>query len=487
MNFNRQQISVLVVDDNPPGLYTTSRILKSEGFKTLEAATGLSAIETTRTHCPDVVLLDVKLPDMSGFEVCKIMKADRRTTNIPVIHISATYMDSESQVMGLEGGADAYLTHPTEPKVLIATIHAVLRIHQAEAELHAAALKWQTTFDVINDCVCLIDVEGKITQSNKAFMNIVQQPAPELNGTMLSAVSDEFKNYSPQYFIDIFNSKVTNPKEEFLFRDHWFLTSVDPMKDDNGMYAGSVFKMTDITSQKKYEAELQKTMEELERSNKELEQFAFIASHDLQEPLRMVSIHLQLIEKKLRGQLDKGTDQNISFAVEGSKRMHNLISDLLEYSRVATQANRFVKVELNSVIDKVLSDLQIVIDSNQAVVNYNSLPEVKGDDIQLGQLFQNLINNALKFRSSNTPTINIRAEERIYDWLFSVSDNGIGIDPQFRDKIFVIFQRLQVDYPGTGIGLAICKKIVERHRGTIWVEPNNGSGSTFHFTISKNL
>jgi len=486
MNNNSSNFSVLVVDDNPAGLYTTSRVLKSEGFQIYEASTGMGAIDKTMKFLPDVVLLDVKLPDMSGFEVCKIIKTDNLTTNIPVIHLSATYLDSESRVQGLEGGADAYLTHPTEPKVLVATIHAVLRIRQAEAQLHAAAIRWQTTFDAINDCVCLIDVSGNVLQSNKAFNQIVNLNKNQIHGNKLSLIASELQGYTPEFFLKHFEQDL-NDNQELLFKDRWFLTSINSIEDENGVYSGSVFKMTDITSQKISEAQLQKTMEELERSNKELEQFAFVASHDLQEPLRMISIHLQLIEKKLKGQLDQGTVQNISFAVEGSQRMHNLISDLLEYSRVATKANNFVSVELESVLGKVLTDLQVAISSSNAVINHDAMPEVCGDDVQLGQLFQNLIANAIKFRSEEPPLIHISTEEKQTEWLFCVSDNGIGIDPQFFDKIFIIFQRLQSEYSGTGIGLAICKKIVERHGGRIWVEKKSGKGTTFCFTLSKKL
>lgn len=485
--YDSQNIRVLVVDDNSAGLYSTSRVLRAVGFEVLEAASGAQALNVAKNHMPDVVLLDVKLPDISGFEVCRRIKENKATSIIPVIHLSATYMDSESQVQGLEGGADAYLTHPTEPKVLIATIHAVLRIRQAEGKLHTAAIKWQTTFDTINDSVCLINADGRINQSNKAFKNIFNYSDLDINGKMLSEIAKEFENYTPEFFRNIYENMINDLKAELCFRDQWFLISVDSIKNENGIYSGSVFKMTDISSQKKFEDQLRKTMNELERSNKELEQFAFIASHDLQEPLRMISVHLQLIEKKLKGKLDDGTARNINFAVEGSQRMHNLITDLLEYSRVATKAANFSTVDLNSVMNNVLMNLQLGIEANSATINYEKLPEIRGDEIQLNQLFQNLIANALKFRSAENPFIQITVKERQEEWLFSVSDNGVGIEPQYYEKIFIIFQRLQQNYPGTGIGLAICKKIVERHKGNIWVEQTNKKGTTISFTISKNL
>lgn len=485
--YENQKVHVLIVDDNPAGLYATSRVLKAAGFETLQAASGAQALNVAKNHMPDVVLLDVKLPDISGFEVCRRIKENKVTSIIPVIHLSATYMDSESQVQGLEGGADAYLTHPTEPKVLIATIHAVLRIRKAEGKLHTAAIKWQTTFDTINDCVCLINADGKINQSNKAFKNIFNHSDTDINGKMLSEIAKEFENYTPEFFRNIYENMLNDLKAELSFKDQWFLISVDSIKNEYGIYSGSVFKMTDISSQKKFEDQLKKTMNELERSNKELEQFAFIASHDLQEPLRMISVHLQLIERKLKGKLDEGTSRNINFAVEGSQRMHSLITGLLEYSRVATKPNSFSLINLGSVLKNVLDNLQLTIAANSATINYNILPDICGDEIQLSQLFQNLINNALKFRSEENPFIDITVEEKPAEWLFRIRDNGVGIDPQYHEKIFIIFQRLQQNYPGTGIGLAICKKIVERHKGAIWVEPGNKNGTTISFTISKNL
>lgn len=201
----------------------------------------------------------------------------------------------------------------------------------------------------------------------------------------------------------------------------------------------------------------------------------------------MISSYTQLISKRYQGKLDAKADQYISFVVDGAKRMQQLIHDLLEYSRVATRGKEFAPVDSNEIIRTVLNNLQISIKKNNAVIHYDNLPQIMGDDIQLMQLFQNLISNSMKFKSSKTPEITIQAEDEGNNWLFSVRDNGIGIDPQFRDRIFVIFQRLheREEYPGTGIGLAVCKKIVERHGGEIWVESEPGKGSAFYFTLPK--
>jgi light-regulated signal transduction histidine kinase (bacteriophytochrome) len=226
-------------------------------------------------------------------------------------------------------------------------------------------------------------------------------------------------------------------------------------------------------------------MVELARSNAELEQFAYIASHDLQEPLRMVSSFVQLLEKRYKGKLDQDADDFINYAVDGANRMQRLITDLLAYSRVGSRGKHFKPVSSEVALDRALSNLQVIIKQSGAVVTRDPLPVVMGDDIQLVQLFQNLIGNAIKFCGDRAPYIHISADQQEGEWVFSIRDNGIGIEPEYLGRIFLIFQRLhdRKKYPGTGIGLAICKKVVERHGGGIWADSKSGGGSTFYFTI----
>jgi len=252
----------------------------------------------------------------------------------------------------------------------------------------------------------------------------------------------------------------------------------------------------DITERRQHEKQLRslnldlaKRANELSASNAELERFAYIASHDLQEPLRMVSSFLQLLQKRYGGQLDTKADQYIHYAVDGAERMKALIMDLLEYSRVGTAREGFGKVDVNTVLTEVSDVFHERISTAHASVDIGPMPCVWGDKVQVTQLFQNLLSNALKYHSDQPPAIVIRAKEEPNFWQFSIEDNGIGIESQFFDKIFIIFQRLhnKSEYSGTGIGLAICKKIVERHGGKIWVESVPQKGSTFYFTISKKV
>jgi PAS domain S-box-containing protein len=245
---------------------------------------------------------------------------------------------------------------------------------------------------------------------------------------------------------------------------------------------------TDITRRIITERKLAEQARELERSNQELQQFAYVVSHDLQEPLRMVSSYVKLLEKRYKDKLDSDANEFIGYAVEGAQRMHNMIQDILKYSRVTTQAKTYELVNSETLLVEVLANLRVSIEENHAVVTHDRLPAVKAEKAQLGQVFQNLIGNAIKFQAKDRePRIHIGAERKDSGWLFSVRDNGIGIEPQYRDKIFSIFQRLhrREKYPGTGIGLAICKKIVELHGGRIWVESEPGKGSTFFFTLPE--
>ncbi|MBP0020869.1 MAG: GAF domain-containing protein [Cyanobacteria bacterium SBLK] len=257
----------------------------------------------------------------------------------------------------------------------------------------------------------------------------------------------------------------------------WKLCEVEAAKDLRRAIINIALRQAD---------EQAKLARELKRSNDDLEKFAYVASHDLQEPLNLVSSYVQLLEMRYRDRLGDDAKEFISFAVDGVSHMQALIDDLLAYSRVGTQKKKFVEVKIEDVLNRACWNLQTKINENEAEIVQDRLPSVLGDRIQLVQVFQNLIGNAIKFRGQESPQIQIEVQQRKEDYLFSVCDNGIGIDPQFRDRIFTIFQRLHSrdEYPGTGIGLALCKKIIERHGGTIWFESELGKGSTFYFTIS---
>ena len=243
--------------------------------------------------------------------------------------------------------------------------------------------------------------------------------------------------------------------------------------------------LIDVSERKQMEERVKQMTEEMKRSNTELEQFAYVISHDLQEPLRMVSSYTQLLAKRYKKKLDADADEFIAYAVDGAKRMQTLLHDLLDYSRVGTRGQPFSMVNCEHIVEQAMANLKIAIEECGASVSYDVLPTIIGDEGQLVRLFQNLIGNAIKFRGKEAPQVHISALRRNNIVTFSVKDNGIGIDPQHSQSIFEIFRRLHTseEYPGTGMGLAICKKIVERHGGHISVQSQPGQGSTFYFSV----
>jgi PAS domain S-box-containing protein len=261
---------------------------------------------------------------------------------------------------------------------------------------------------------------------------------------------------------------------------------LSPLQSAEGILVTAAIR--DIGTRKNAEAALLQNVQDLNRSNEELEQFANIASHDLQEPLRMIASYTQLLAKRYKGRLDTDADEFIAYAVDGSNRMQRLIQDLLAYSRAGTNGRAHRKCSSENVLAVALTNLRATIEESGALVTHDALPVITTDDTQLAQVFQNLVGNAIKYRGAEIPHVHVSASKNTNnEWIFSVRDNGLGIDPQYFEKIFVIFQRLhgREEFQGTGIGLAICKKVLERLGGRIWVESQPGKGSTFYFALPE--
>ena len=261
---------------------------------------------------------------------------------------------------------------------------------------------------------------------------------------------------------------------------------LSPLESTEGILVTAAIR--DITERKKSEEHLVKAVGELKRSNDELQQFAYVSSHDLQEPLRMVASYTQLLAKRYKGRLDSDADEFIAFAVDGCNRMQGLIQDLLAYSRTGTNGKALGEISGDDALHEALTNLRTTIEESGAVVTHDSLPVVQTDDTQLTQVFQNLVGNAIKYRSAEVPHVHVSATKNGgHEWIFSVRDNGLGIDPQYFERIFILFQRLhgRNEFEGTGIGLAVCKKIVERLGGRIWVESQPEKGSTFYFALPE--
>jgi PAS domain S-box-containing protein len=261
---------------------------------------------------------------------------------------------------------------------------------------------------------------------------------------------------------------------------------LSPLESPEGILVTAAIR--DITERNKSDEHLVKTVAELKRSNDDLQQFAYVSSHDLQEPLRMVASYTQLLGKRYKGRLDSNADEFIAFAVDGCNRMQGLIQDLLAYSRAGTAGKPLCDVSSEDALKRALSNLRMTIEQSGAVVSYDPLPTIRTDETQLTQVLQNLVGNAIKYRRAEVPRVHISsAKNGENEWIFSVRDNGLGIAPQYFERIFVLFQRLhgRNEFEGTGIGLAICKKVLERLGGRIWIESQPEKGSTFYFALPE--
>jgi len=362
---------------------------------------------------------------------------------------------------------------------------------EMEERLKTSELRFRRLFETAQDGILILDADtGMIEVVNPFLIDMLGYSPEELLGKRLWEIG---------FFKDIGASqsafKELQEKEYIHYEDIPFET-FDGRRIDvefiNNIYKVGSQKVVqcnirNITERKHSEQKLKQTNIELERSNKELEQFAYIASHDLQEPLRMISSFTQLLAKRYKNQLGKDADEFIHYIVDGATRMQRLIQDLLSFSRIINHGDFFNRADSRLAMEEAIANLHVSIKESGAIITYDDLPVIMADYGQMVQVFQNLIGNAVKFHGEESPRIHISATPKDEEWIFSVKDNGIGIEAQYFTRIFIIFQRLHTgaQYPGTGIGLAICNRIIHRHEGKIWVESEPGKGSVFYFTIKK--
>jgi two-component system, sensor histidine kinase and response regulator len=373
--------NILIIDDDPNKLNVLEIILKSLDQHIIKCQSGEEGLRALLENEIAVILLDINMPGLDGFETAKLIRERTKTSTVPIIFITAYHKGEFDVSKGYSLGAVDYIFFPFNETFLLSKL--------------------------------------------KVFLDI--------------------------YFL--------RRKEQI--------------------------QSTELVKANK---DLLKSNEKLARSNKELEVFAYVASHDLQEPLRMITMFTQLLYKKYYDKLDQDANEYINYAVDGAKRMQMLINDLLQYSRISSKAKKFEMADMSKILSQSLANLETMITENSAIITHDDLPAIPCDESQIMRLFQNLISNAIKFgKDSVAPEIHISCEQKNGTYLFSVSDNGIGIASEYFDKIFVIFQRIesQGKYPGTGIGLSICKRIVEWHEGRIWLESKENEGTTFYFTLPK--
>jgi len=419
--------NILVVDDTPENLRLLSTMLTHRGYAPRCVINGQMALRACNSNPPDLILLDIMMPEMNGYEVCQHLKSEAKTREIPVIFISAKD-EVFDKVNAFAVGAVDYISKPFQFEEVLARIESHLTLRNLQKQLKEQNVLLQ------EEISSRLEVENNLHEKNQSLQQEI----------------------SHRHAVE------------------------------KALQEQNVLLQKEIANRQRAESALLKSNQELARSNAELEQFAYVASHDLQAPLGTIASYAQLLEKRYKDQLDDQASKFIGNIVHGCTRMQTLIDDLLEYSRVGRSQKPFELTDCDRALQQAIANLQGAIRDTQAVVSYSELPTVMGDFSQLVQLFQNLVSNAIKYRHDVPPVVRITASKQDENWLFSVSDNGIGIALKHQERIFQIFQRLhtQREYSGTGIGLAICQKIVQRHGGCIWVESEPGQGSNFHFTIA---
>jgi PAS domain S-box-containing protein len=393
-----------------------------------------------------------------------------------VMYNASVYRDNSGNVIGV-----------------FAAARDVTARKRAEDELRQSEQRFSSMLEAVRDyAIIFLEPDGCVASWNKGAERIKGYRTEEIVSQHFSRfyTSEDIADGKPDRELQVATSEGRFEDEDWRVRKDgsrfWANVVITALRDAGGHLKGFVKITRDLTARKQADDKIRRYAEDLKRSNQELEHFAYVASHDLQEPLRTVSSFSQLLARRFQGKLDTDADEFIAFIVEGAARMQTLINDLLAFSRIGTRGNQFASVACEQLLQAATQNLDVAIAESGAVMTHDPLPSLLADQTQLTQLFQNLFGNAIKFRrAEHVPRIHVSAARQHGAWRFSVRDNGIGIDPQFFDRIFIIFQRLhgRKEYPGTGIGLAICKKIVERHGGRMWVESEPGTGSTFYFTI----
>jgi PAS domain S-box-containing protein len=445
---------------------------------------------------PEQELLRLTGKDISHADDADVINRQRTRLyagEIDAVRVEKRYLRKDGSVvwvsftMVLERAADG------TPLYEIAVYDDITARKRTEAALKQSEALFRSTFELAASGVAHVSLDGRFLRVNRQLCGILRYREDELIGRSVKEVShpeDRDVTDAQRARVHAGERESVRFEKRYLRKDGstvWVSLGVALVRGDGGAPLYEIAMFDDITERKQAEAALREAHEELKRSNSELEQFAYVASHDLQEPLRMVSSYTQLLGRRYAEKFDADAREFMGYIVDGAARMKQLIEDLLAYSRVGTKGRDFRPVDLARPLARALGNLKAALDESGAQVTHDGLPTVPADEVQLGQLFQNLIGNALKFRAQAAPRIGIQVSEKDRFVEIAVRDNGIGIEPQYFERIFMVFQRLhnKGEYPGTGIGLAICKKVVERHGGQIRVESRPGEGSAFIFTLPK--
>jgi PAS domain S-box-containing protein len=512
-----QKVKILLVDDTPENLVSLEAALDGLNQDLVLAHSGKQALLQLLEHDFAAILLDVKMPDMDGFEAAELIRRRERSRHTPILFLTG-YKNEEHLFRGYDLGAVDFLFKPIVPEVLRSKVAVFVELSRNAALLReqAAALRHQAdvlrraeqTFrsllEAAPEAMVMCRQDGQIVMANSRVESLfgascanliginIRTLIPDWDFAILPAPDEDLSKAVLHPFDTAEMRAVQSDGRSFPAE-----ISLSPLKTQDGVLITNAIR--DITERKRAEEQIRELNSHLEkriierteallRSNEELQQFAYVASHDLQEPLRTVSLYTQLLAKRYGKENNRDADELIATIIDNAKRMEQLIRGLLDFSRLDAEASeRFKPTDCNAAVQQAIRNLETSITHNAATISCDALPSVRGDFIQLTQLFQNLLGNSIRYRSDEAPRIHISASAQEAEWLFSIEDNGIGIEPQYADKVFGIFKRLhgREKYAGSGMGLAICKKIVTRHGGRIWVDISFIRGACLRFTLPR--
>ena len=486
---------ILLVDDSAENLLALEAVLESPDHDLVKANSGIEALRYLLDDDFAAILLDVKMPEMDGFETASLIRARKRSQHTPILFLTA-FKSDEQLYRGYDLGAVDFLFKPIVPEILQSKVAAFVQLsrnaellkRQAEV-LQRAEQEFRALLEAAPDAMVITGPDGLIDLVNSRTESLFQWKRDQLIGQPVTRLVPGW-TAGPASPLHRQLSGVRADGSSFPVD-----TSSSSLHTAEGTI--SIHAIRDVTDRKRAEEEIRQLNSQLEqkvtertaaltRSNEELRQFAYVVSHDLKEPLRTVSTFSQLLEERLGSSLDPESKEFVTYILGGVKRMSDLIDDLLAYTSLDAVEARIKPVDLNLVLREASFNLLATIQESGAVVESDPLPEVLGDHVQLVQVLQNLIGNSIKYRSADPPRVHVSAERRQGETVIVVRDNGIGIDPVYADGVFKLFKRLHArqEYSGNGVGLAICRKIVQRHGGRIWVESKLGQGAAFCFTLA---
>ncbi|MFN6572236.1 response regulator [Dendronalium sp. ChiSLP03b] len=486
-------LTILHIDDNAANRYVVGRILRNAGFVVVEAASGEEGLKAFAEHHLDLVILDVKLPGLDGFEVCHRIKSNPETAFIPVLHLSASFVKSEDKAQGLDSGADAYLVQPVEPIELIATVRSLVRIRQAEESALKSAREWQTTFDSINDGVGLLDREGRLQRCNRSLIELLGKPLSEILGYHHHDLMKTSLGFGSG---DCFNRAKETCRRESLeteSRGRWFSKTIDPVLDEQGKFIGAVYLLADITDRKQIEHERaqllareQQARLEAEAANRLKDEFLATLSHELRSPLNAMLGWTRLLNSR---KFDEVTTVKAMQTIErNAKAQAQLVEDLLDVSRII-QGKLRLHIRPMNLVDAIEAAIETVLPAANAkeiqiqTVLDPALGSITGDPDRLQQAIWNLLSNAVKFTPKGGQ-VRVLVEQVNSQVEIIVTDTGQGISPEFIPFVFDRFRQADSSitrtYSGLGLGLAIVRHLVELHGGIVCANSlGKGQGATF--------